>query len=90
MRIWDADTGETIGAPIGHTIGSTVTREGIRQFNSVRRFHTGTVSSVAFSPDGRRIVSGSSDHAVRVWDAGSGAMIGSPLTGHSNPKMAVR
>lgn len=30
--------------------------------------HTGLVNSVAFSPDGKRVVSGSSDHTLHVWD----------------------
>ena len=31
--------------------------------------HTSYVTSVAFSPDGKRIVSGSFDQTAQVWDA---------------------
>jgi WD40 repeat protein len=34
--------------------------------------HTLPVSSVAISSDGRRIVSGSEDRTVKVWDAATG------------------
>jgi hypothetical protein len=37
--------------------------------------HRGSVISVAFSPDGRRIVSGSQDTSLKVWDAGTGQEI---------------
>ena len=32
--------------------------------------HSGEVYSVAFSPDGKTIVSGSYDKTIKVWDAG--------------------
>jgi len=33
--------------------------------------HSDYVRSVAFSPDGKTIVSGSGDKTIKVWDAGS-------------------
>jgi WD40 repeat protein len=45
--------------------------------------HSNMVSSVAFSPDGKRIVSGSWDKSIRIWDADTGSKI-LELRGHSN------
>ncbi|MFC8383106.1 hypothetical protein [Nocardia sp. NPDC057272] len=39
----------------------------------------GIVQSVAFSPDGGRIVTGGSDKAVRLWDSKTGQPVGNPL-----------
>jgi len=39
--------------------------------------HAGEVYSVAFSRDGTRVVSGSGDMLVRIWDAATGAQVSS-------------
>ena len=36
--------------------------------------HSHYVTSVAFSPDGKTIVSGSDDKTLKVWDAGASAL----------------
>ncbi|GAB1520371.1 hypothetical protein RhiTH_003446 [Rhizoctonia solani] len=46
--------------------------------------HASTVSSVDFSPDGTRIVSGSRDGSIRVWDVETGQLVLGPLQGHSD------
>src|SRR5882724_7921419 len=44
--------------------------------------HDEAVSSVAFSPDGSKIVSGSWDKTIRIWDASTGVEMLPPLQGH--------
>ena len=50
--------------------------------------HGGSVSSVAFSPDGKRIVSGSRDTTLKVWDASTGQET-LTLKGHSGSVYSV-
>ncbi len=49
--------------------------------------HNGFVYSVAFSPDGSQVVSGSgsqSDRMLILWDAATGQQIGDPWVGHTS------
>ena len=46
------------------------------------RGHDSLVNSVAFSPDGSKIISGSNDETIRVWDASTGIEMLPPFRGH--------
>jgi len=46
--------------------------------------HKRVINSVAFSPDGRTLASGSSDATVILWDIASRKPIGKPLAGHKD------
>jgi len=52
------------------------------------RGHTGPVRSVAFSPDGKTVASGSWDKTARLWDVAGGREL-LTLTGHPNGINAV-
>ena len=46
--------------------------------------HTGEVYSVAWSPDGKTLASGSSDQTVKLWEAATGKLL-TTLQGHTGP-----
>ena len=51
--------------------------------------HKNSVTSVAFSPDGKYIVSGSSDKTIRMWDAQTGKLVSDPFEGHTDQVTSV-
>ena len=69
-RIWDVATGSVVAVLEGHCQTS-------RDFGP----YGCAVTSAAFSPDGLRIVTASSDRTARVWDAGTVKSI-AVLEGH--------
>jgi WD40 repeat protein len=61
LSVWqiplNVSTGEVLGsAPVGKALGR----------------HPAPITSIAFNPDGNRVVATSRDRAARVWDAGAG------------------
>ena len=52
--------------------------------------HSNWVMSVAFSPDGATIVSGSYDMTIKVWDACATALTPTPISSKSEHPLACR
>ena len=50
--------------------------------------HSDNVKSVAYSPDGKKIVSGSNDGTIKIWDANTGQCL-KTLKGHSGDVWSV-
>ncbi|KAG8925324.1 hypothetical protein FRC01_010359, partial [Tulasnella sp. 417] len=97
IQIWDAQT----GTPVGNTAHKDPSEDGklyyrfwqgdhsIREGDLVENSDNSQVNAVAFSPDGKFIVSGSSDKIVQLWDAKTATPVGQPLYGHKSPVNAV-
>jgi WD40 repeat protein len=69
IRIWD----------VSETPGS----ESFGQLLQVLEGHKGGVTTIAYSPDGTKIASGSVDRSIHVWDASTGEPLNDePFEGH--------
>ncbi len=55
----------------------------LEMLNEKTNAHRSYVTSVAFSPDGTKIVSGSDDKTIKVWDLGVPKSSKSPLLGRN-------
>lgn len=51
--------------------------------------HTNFVMAVAFFKDSRRVVTGSWDHTLRIWDVQKGESVGGPFEGHKEGVRSV-
>ncbi|KAJ4465955.1 WD40-repeat-containing domain protein [Lentinula edodes] len=82
IRVWDAETGKDNSVRIwdadtGHPVGNPLLG------------HSNYILSVACSPDGKKLVTGSLDHSVRIWDTETQEAIGNPLQGHTKGILCI-
>ena len=79
--VCDARTGFVESTLTGHSCGYVFFPSFFLLIH-VLTYHNYSVGSLAWSPDGKKIASGSFDGTIKIWDSQSGECE-STLTGHS-------
>ena len=85
IRLWDVQTGQTLHTLIGHPPSPYELNSGWLGADRDDRLH---VYSVAWSPNGRVVASGSRDKTIKIWDPGTGQLI-NVLEGHTKAVSCV-
>ena len=76
IKVWDAGVGTDTLQPLTPDLTASVLAAASLELKMEKQSaHSDIIWSVAFSPDGKTIVSGSSDETLKVWDAGAWALI---------------
>ena len=91
IRLWKMNTSRVLSALTGHSKDNEecTCKHGLYERDYYEANpdcpvtgHRGPVYGVSFDPQGKILASCSKDKTVRLWDASTGAPVGSPLTGH--------
>ncbi|KAL5526090.1 hypothetical protein ACEPAG_7428 [Sanghuangporus baumii] len=83
IRIWNAESGELLAGPFeAHVEGAGCTRTGDDGEHSTET-HRCPVYSVAFSPNGKHLVSPSCNNTICIRNADSGRLVLGPFKGHT-------
>ncbi len=77
-RLWDAVTCRATGVVLRHPY-SIRNNDSSMQPASDMRNQSSAIKAIAFSPDGKVVLTGSIDATARLWDVVSGKLIGEPL-----------
>jgi WD40 repeat protein len=83
IKLWDAATGSLL-----HSLGERPAAPAKPGQPVMMVVSFAFVNSIAFSPDGKTLVSGSFDNSIALWDVASGSRRGS-LSGHSSSVNSV-
>ena len=86
-RHWNARTTKPTGVTFRHPY-SILDEESSLKRGGETREQRGSILVAAFSPDGKRLVTGGKDLTARLWDATNGEPIGEPLL-HDDEVRAV-
>ncbi|HZM75374.1 MAG TPA: AAA family ATPase [Candidatus Limnocylindrales bacterium] len=104
VRLWDPQSGEAVGDPLTGPIGTPVlfSPDGRLlatgwQLWDLRTRHplatvsgrTGSLDSLAFSPNGKLFASARVGTTVQLWDPQTGRALSGPLTGHTGRVLNV-